>query len=318
MPTAPVDPLTLAIVQPDLRSMAFDQLFPNFEPVAIDSLLKSYEKLAAAYGDGYWNGLVGSFRSDKLTGVAWAEPQTGRVAAIHGPKLASHEPQITANKLLELAVERATDLNARLIQALIGPGDQSAASTLVEQGFEHLTDLLYLRADSLVAPTKRPTTSLQFESYSSATHDRFAAIIEKTYVGSLDCPAVDGLRTIDEVLLGYRATGTFDPDRWLIAVAALSPQGQPTDVGCMLLAEQPLTDQWELMYMGLMPQVRGRGWGLELVRHAQWLAYADGARGMVLAVDAANEPGIAMYDAAGFHQFERRALYLRVLDSLRA
>ena len=315
MPTAPVQPLNLATVPKRLRTQSLALLWPHFEPFSIDKLLESYETLAAAHGDGYWSGLVGSFRGDKLTGVAWAEPQTGRVAAIYGPKLVGHEPPTTAHKLLELAVERASAFRARLIQALLDPQDQAGAATLAEQGLKHLADLLYLRADSFVAPAKCPNTSLQFEPYSSNTHDRFAAIIEKTYVGSRDCPAVDGLRTTEEVLLGYRATGTFDPARWLIATAALSAHSEPTDVGCLLLAEQPLTEQWELMYMGVIPQARGRGWGLEVVRHAQWLARAQGARGMVLAVDEANAPGIALYDAAGFHQFDRRALYLRVLDS---
>ena len=45
------------------------------------------------------------------------------------------------------------------------------------------------------------------------------------------------------------------------------------------------------MYMGLTPESRGRGWGLAVTRHAQWLAGQSGRERMVLAADAANAAG---------------------------
>ena len=64
----------------------------------------------------------------------------------------------------------------------------------------------------------------------------------------------------EEVLSGYRTTGVFDPQRWLL----VRQDGE--DVGCLLLADHPTSSQWELVYMGLVPEVRGRGLGIELVR----------------------------------------------------
>ena len=44
----------------------------------------------------------------------------------------------------------------------------------------------------------------------------------------------------------------------------------------------------ELIYLGVVPEARGRGLGIQLVRAAQRLAGADGCERLVTAVDAAN------------------------------
>ena len=48
----------------------------------------------------------------------------------------------------------------------------------------------------------------------------------------------------------------------------------------LLLADHPKARHWELMYMGLVPEVRGRGWGRQIARYAQWLAAARRSSGL--------------------------------------
>ena len=148
---------------------------------------------------------------------------------------------------------------------------------------------------------------LQYECYSSDAADRFAAVVERTYVGTRDCPRLDGVRPIGEVLDGYRAVGRFDPARWLVVAM------RGNDVGCLLLADHPPHKLWEIVYMGIVPEARGNGFGLAVTRHAQWLAGKAGAERLVLAVDAANEPAIKGYAAAGFAGWDRRSVFLKVL-----
>jgi ribosomal protein S18 acetylase RimI-like enzyme len=74
----------------------------------------------------------------------------------------------------------------------------------------------------------------------------------------------------------------------------------------------PDDEAWELTYLGVVPEARRRGFGISMTRHAQWLARVAGARRMTLAVDAANEPAIAVYSAAGFAAWDRRCVFLRV------
>ena len=63
-----------------------------------------------------------------------------------------------------------------------------------------------------------------------------------------------------------------------------------------------------------MPAARGRGWGLEVVRHAQWLSGQASRNRLILAVDAANEPALRIYAAAGFQSWDQKSVYVLVLD----
>jgi ribosomal protein S18 acetylase RimI-like enzyme len=67
----------------------------------------------------------------------------------------------------------------------------------------------------------------------------------------------------------------------------------------------------ELLYLGLIPEVRGRGWGKQLVRHAQWLTRRAGRRQLVTAVDSANLPAVQTYTAMDFQAWQRRRLYIK-------
>jgi ribosomal protein S18 acetylase RimI-like enzyme len=198
-------------------------------------------------------------------------------------------------------------LGIRMAQALLPTDVGADAESLVAAGFRHVSDLLYLVCLADQFPASPPCRDLQFEPYSPALDARFADLVDATYEDTLDCPAVNGVRRIDDVLQGYRATGQFDPERWLM----VRHQGEP--VGCLILTAYPEHATWELIYMGILPAVRGRGWGVEIVRHAQWLARQAEPKRLVLAVDAANEPALRMYAAAGFQAWDRRSVFVRIL-----
>jgi ribosomal protein S18 acetylase RimI-like enzyme len=178
---------------------------------------------------------------------------------------------------------------------------------LLAAGFEHVADLLYLVSEARAFPSTCPDDPFEFERYSSSAADRFAAIVERTYQGTRDCPRLNGVRPGAEVLEGYRAVGRFDPAIWRLV------RHHGNDIGCLLLAHHPPHKLWELVYMGIVPEARGYGFGVALTRHAQWLARRAGIESLALAVDAANEPAIKGYAAAGFASRDRRSVFLKVL-----
>ena len=96
-----------------------------------------------------------------------------------------------------------------------------------------------------------PPARWEFEPYEPANHRRLAAVVEASYEQTLDCPELNGVREMDDVLAGYRASGVFDASRWLIA------QYAGADVGCLLLSDFPEHDNWELVYMGVLPSAAG-------------------------------------------------------------
>jgi ribosomal protein S18 acetylase RimI-like enzyme len=79
------------------------------------------------------------------------------------------------------------------------------------------------------------------------------------------------------------------------------------------MADHADQDQFEIVYLGVVPQARGERLGLTLTRHALWLARQAGRARVVLAVDAANRPAIDGYLVAGFAAWDRRSIFVRSL-----
>lgn len=245
----------------------------------------------------------------RLLGAALYQLQPGRTALVWPPGLAPQAPPSVAARLMSELIGRLERGGVRLANALltrVEPGEQRLLSA---SQFVHVADLVYLVSFQADFPFSLPATELEFEAYDSANHSRLARMVLATYEGSLDCPALDGVRDIEDVLAGYRATGSFLPDHWAI----VRYQGQ--DVGCVLLADHPREDSCELMYMGIAAPMRGRGWGRQLVRWAQWRTRQRGRSRLLAAVDAANHPAVAVYASLGFSGWDQRHCYARVFPT---
>ena len=215
------------------------------------------------------------------------------------------EPEETASQL-QSAVDRHLD-NAGVVlaQAILPMRDVVNALRLTRAGYQHLADLDYLVSPRDGFPTENPQSSLQFEPSTRGDAPQWQKLLDRTYQGSLDCSDVDGVRRIDDVLDSYQRTGVYRPEWWIFA----RYHGQ--DVGCALLADHPEHNQAELMYIGIVPEMRGRGWGLEVTRHAQWIAWCAGRERLVLAVDDGNWPAQNIYEKAGFDIWDRRSVFIR-------
>ena len=254
-------------------------------------------------------GLLGAYRGKRLTGGVFAQTQPGRAALVWTPRTIAGEPDSTADRLLLAAIDRLVAEQVCLAQVLLETGMEDDERFLYRHGFQHLADLLYMVSPENEFPTALPDTSLKFEPYTRTNHERLAHVVEASYRQTLDCPLLDGVRQIEDVLAGYRALGTFDPSRWMLV------QHEDRDVGCLLLTDHPEHGNWELIYMGVMAPERGHGWGKEITRRAQWMTRQSGRPRLVLAVDAINEPAIRAYSLAGFRAWERRKACVKLLES---
>lgn len=245
-------------------------------------------------------------REGRLCGAAWGQRQTGNYAIFWPPQLAAGESTQTAFLLAEAVVRDLDAAGVDLAQSLLADSNQESASVLQCVGFQHSADLLYLTCESARFPISGPAPcDIEFAEFAEAERDRLALVIESTYQDTKDCTALDGARSIHDVINGYQATGTFRSQNWLFV------QYQNQDVGVILLADHHPARHWELMYMGLMPQWRGRGWGRQIARYAQWLACGANVERILVAVDAANQPAIDVYRNTGFEIWDRRSVFLR-------
>jgi ribosomal protein S18 acetylase RimI-like enzyme len=229
-------------------------------------------------------------------------PGRGRCAVVLPPRILEWEETLAAG-LLRAAAAHALARGARLIQALTDPeGGAPFAAALEQAGFEVLALLSYMRrAVGPEDPRLGPPAGLEWEHYSRWRHRRFAQTIALTYEGSLDCPKLAGLRSIDDTLETHKSTGTFTPRTWHLA----SADGRP--VGVALLNN--LRARGELVYLGVTAAARRRGIGRTLLDQAIRDTAEMGLPQIGLAVDVANSPAVRLYEQAGFREIRRRLTY---------
>lgn len=197
--------------------------------------------------------------------------------------------------------------HAVLGQALLEPEQHAAAQGLVAGGFQRLADLAYLKRD---LPRKAHAAQgawppgvdvVPLDRLPIGEGDRLVAqAMHRSYVGTLDCPALCAMRSVDDVLDSHRAVGVFDPRLWFVVLHGGRAEG------CMLLSAVPSSSTVELVYLGLGPGLRRHGLGRSLLAFALSVLSARGERTIACAVDTNNVPALALYESMRFRTFAQR------------
>jgi GNAT superfamily N-acetyltransferase len=232
----------------------------------------------------------------------------GRIANVWPPRLVAGEPTGTAERLLSWSDTLLRRAGVRLAQVLLRSSRGGDASLLVRHGYRFTAELLYLVCEVTAAADVASDHELVFTACGEQDRQRLLRVITATYDGTQDIPALNGLRSPEDVLDGYAHPGADATPHWFLVTH------HSDDAGCLLLCDYPAAAQLELVYMGLVPAARGRGWGADIVRFTQYSALATQRTRVVLAVDAANDPALVTYGRAGFFEWDRRSLFLKVLS----
>lgn len=202
----------------------------------------------------------------------------------------------------------------QLAQILFAPEDSTSQSLYESLGFVVMAELVYLHgAARRTGPPPLPP-GLEWVSYSPRTHAAFAQTIHESYDGSLDCPSLNGVRDIEDVVAGHKATGDFDPALWSL-LCERSPSGELAALGTLLLSRVARSDVVELVYLGLRPIARGRGLGDLMMRQASHLVAAVEHERLSLAVDALNAPALRLYYRHGMQRVASKLAMMRQLAS---
>jgi mycothiol synthase len=222
-------------------------------------------------------------------------------------------PQVTAgpdradleDQLVRHATAWLRQRGAKLAQALLFPAEVSLAGPLLRNGFRQITRLWYMRHDlDGKGPDAPADGRLGFRTYGDGDPAQFHETLLRTYEGSQDCPEVNGVRSLAEIIAGHQAQGRHDPRRWWLALDDDHP------VGVLLLADVPDYRGWDLSYLGVVPEARRRGIGRRLAVKALREARAADRVQLTLAVDARNRPARDLYRSLGFQAYEERTVYL--------
>ena len=208
-----------------------------------------------------------------------------------------------------------------ICQGLPEPHEFWAIDAFREAGFTHVGELAYLEMPLPKNPEKPGNSPITWPagilvrpiqdnlSPDSPDHNRLRQVLDASYQDTMDCPELCGLRNTDDVIQSHLATGTFDPQGWLLVFKDQQP------IGCMLVSMIPENNTAELVYIGIAPGGRGLGLGKSLVCRSIEIFSRLGAEKLVCAVDRRNAPALALYNAFGFSEFSARDAWVRPNNS---
>ncbi|MDX2114880.1 MAG: GNAT family N-acetyltransferase [Planctomycetota bacterium] len=223
------------------------------------------------------------------------------------PANAGEEKELAAVIEAAFAALRGTALG----QALLEVHEQAAQRALLSAGFRGVGTLTYLRRPTprlgSMPPVRDWPEGVRVRRYAAHDDAELIAGLERTYIDTLDCPELCGLRETKDVLESHRATGRFDPNMWWLVESKGRVEGALLFNSC---ADQ---DSVELVYLGLSPALRGMGLGSLLVHHGLAVLAGRNESWISCAVDERNTPARRVYARAGFDAFGRRAAFVKPL-----
>jgi ribosomal protein S18 acetylase RimI-like enzyme len=297
--------LTVIPAAPHERARALAMLFSRHAPAERAARVED-ALAAAAHGELSLQGLLTAWRETRIVGASLVVlPDRGGTAFVWPPAVAEGD-DAAADALLQETGRRLDASGAALAQCLLEPGEEPARDILTRNGFAHLADLLCMERRLDRPLPSRADPGLRRTSFEASDNmDRFAQIIEQTYVGTLDCPALVGRRSGREALESHRQSGVFDPRLWSVYAR------EQKDVAVLLLTEHPEENAREIVYLGVVPESRGRGYGRALVIDALHRAKDAGRSSLQLAVDCRNRFARRVYDELAFEEVASRAAYVR-------
>lgn len=257
-----------------------------------------HERLA-----GLWEARQG----ERTVGAALAMTMPGSTALVYQPRCLPGVPASVAQQLWEAINHFLAERGVRLAQEVLPADAEADAVRSREAGFTIETRLLYYSALVATPPFSLTPASLRTSRCFETDREVLERLIERTYEGTLDCPELNGVRSPLEVTEGYLEGRPWGEHQWHFVLV----DGQTA--GCVLLTPRG-SASIELVYLGLVPEVRAQGLGRPLIEQVLRLAAGTGATEITVAVDVRNTPARRIYEAAGFREFDQRRVMLRVLS----
>jgi len=281
----------------DLRDallLAFADLAPSEREMRVETVLRqpATPGLFTVTCDGTTVGAVYSqLRADK-TLLLWPP---GTLDGINDPEIRTAR---------YFRIDRyAEEIGAAPIIAFV---EDRPAEELEDAGFEYVSDILTLIADEITFPMEAASGRLSFTIRpDDAAFEEMVPLFERTFEKTNDFPQLVGVVPAAEVLRSYQSGAGYRSDLWFFV------QVDSENVGCLILADHPEFEQLELLYLGVLPEHRGKKYAYSLAQHAQRTARQLGRRMVTVAVDSKNQAAIRVYSRCGFRLWNKKSLYLR-------
>lgn len=209
--------------------------------------------------------------------------------------------------LLRQAADALRRQSLTLAQIVLNePVPHFQLQALKEAGFEELAKLCYLERQAHAhIPHYVGHSEIHFQSMELFNDVELGTILEETYIGSLDCPNLHGVRPIEDIIEGHRMTSPYRPAFWFIG----SVDGSPA---CVLLLN-PNGYDLELAYVGVVPSQRERGIAHSCLAKTIEIAQHDDFQRITLVVDKANDHANKLYAKWNFVTTQSRHAFMQKL-----
>ena len=251
-----------------------------------------------------------------------AVPSVGRTAML----VASHARTSDDVSHIGRAVDAACAgcrADADLAQALVDPALPLDIASFEAGGMRRMATLDYLeralpRSGTLALPeipagwTVEPVAAREVldgsdpAALGTARRAELIALLESTYVDTMDCPGLAGMRATGDVLDGHFGAGARRR-HWFVA------REHGVARGVCLLNASPEGGSAELAYFGVAPSARGRGIARVLLGVGLHSCSAARIATVTLAVDSRNAPAKKLYETHGFRRTISRIALVRPL-----
>jgi len=256
--------------------------------------------------------------SGKTAMIFISEPPTGGDPGGEAAGLAERMACIRA-AISDMASLRDEHGAPRVVvaQALPGPADLAPIRACLGSGFVKVGELSYMRAAvpsgkrSPAVDSRRWPAGVEVVSVASIPeprrHPALIEALDATYIETLDCPELCGMRETRDILESHLKTGQHDPAMWWLVFDEGSPRG------CMLLSRCPDQQSVELVYLGLAPVLRGKGIARRLMEMALRATAEARFAEITCAVDGRNAPAMHLYESCGMRGFAQRVALVRAV-----
>ena len=278
---------------------------------------------------------AGRYRSAVL-----AVPSPGRASMLLVSRTRDAEEARQFGPLIAAAAAGSASF-ADIAQALVEPTRVHDIAAYEYAGLQRMAELEYLERSlpraGILEPSPppkgwsiepaAPPNVLAGESPDAipeATRAELVATLERTYLNTLDCPGLAGMRATKDVLVGHFGTGARTR-HWLVARhshetdncthekphARESAGARGTAHGVCLLNVTPDGSDAELVYLGLAPEARGQGIAQALLMYGLHACSRSRCATVSLAVDARNVFARRLYERNGFRRVSTRVALVR-------
>ncbi len=201
------------------------------------------------------------------------------------------------------------------IQTTVEHDDTTRSAFYERNGLPAIGELLYMqRPASRCPPTDNPCESrtdleqtedaLKLVPVTEGISDEFLGeLLQGTYIESADFPELQHNHDAYRSLLTHRLQGEYHPKHWFVI------KQNETAAGVLFFSWHPDIEQWELTYLGILPEFRGKG----IAGKAIGKSFQDSSRNnnpVFLGVDSRNHYAIKVYESHGFVLLSRQRVHV--------